>query len=67
MRRFLAVVLLTAAASAALPTVADARPRQECRRVWVHGHYVRRCRPLPPPRHHHHRPPPRHRPPPHRY
>jgi len=66
MRRFLAVVLLSAAASAAIPSVADARPRQECRRVWVHGHYVRRCRPLPP-RHYHHRPPPRYRPPPQRY
>jgi hypothetical protein len=59
----LKTVMATALAASvllSLPTVAEAHPRTQCRKVWVHGRLVRRCRPVP----HHHRP--QHRPPPHR-
>lgn len=63
MKKFASLILFAAAAAAFAPTSADARARVLCKRVWVHGHLVRRCRALPPPHHrHHHRVPPRHRP-----
>jgi hypothetical protein len=61
MRKLVISLLFAATAASLAPSPAQARPRMVCSRVWVRGHLVRRCRPLPPPRHHHH-----HRPPPHR-
>jgi hypothetical protein len=61
MKKFLSLILLASAAAsmAFAPSSANARPRVICKRVWVHGHLVRRCRPAPPVRHRYHRPPPR--------
>jgi hypothetical protein len=57
MRKLVVSLLFAAAAAASLaPLPAQARPRMVCNRVWVRGHWVRHCRPLPPPRYHHHRP-----------
>jgi hypothetical protein len=52
-------VMATGAGLLATAPAAEARPHMICKRVWVHGHPERRCRPVRP----YHRPPP----PPHRY
>ncbi len=57
MRKLVVSLLFAAAAASAslAPSPAQARPRMVCNRVWVRGHWVRHCRPLPP-RYHHYRP-----------
>lgn len=49
-------MLLAATATAFVPAAAEAHSRVVCKRVWVHGRLVKRCRRVPP--HHHRRPPP---------
>jgi len=57
MRKRIVSLLFAAAAVVSLaPLPAQAHPRMVCNRVWVRGHWVRHCRPVPPRHHHHHRP-----------
>ncbi|WGS49917.1 hypothetical protein LFL96_19565 [Paraburkholderia sp. D15] len=63
MRKLMSLMLLAATAVAFVPATAEAHSRVVCKRVWVHGRVVKRCRRVPVPHHHHHRrPPPHHRP-----
>lgn len=60
MRKIISLCLLAATLATVLaPVSAEAAyPRMVCKRVWVRGHLVRRCRPAPPPRHYQQRPRP---------
>ncbi|NYH17795.1 hypothetical protein [Paraburkholderia bryophila] len=66
MRKLMSLMLLAATAAAFVPAAAEAHShsRVVCKRVWVHGRLVKRCRRVPPPRHYHphRRPPPHHGP-----